>query len=261
MNSMMGVPFFDTVNPTVLIIVAIVVIAYYILFSSLGTNIQPIEPSSNIISMELLLWSVFILLLLLNGMSYLFKVDLTASIKNIFTPQPLVQVKMHNDVETIPEVKKNKEVFHIPGNNYGYEDAKALCKGYGSRLATYQEMSDAFDKGSDWCSYGWSDGQMALFPTQKQKWQNLQTIKGHEHDCGRPGINGGYIDNPNVHFGVNCYGDKPDIKPSDAAVMSEGNGHARTKRETEFDKRVDHWRNKIPEIIVAPFNGSEWSGS
>jgi hypothetical protein len=31
---------------------------------------------------------------------------------------------------------------------------------------------------------------MALFPTQKETWDKLQKIKGHEHDCGRPGING-----------------------------------------------------------------------
>ena len=38
--------------------------------------------------------------------------------------------------------------------------------------------------------------QMALYPTQKKTYNKLQTIKGHEHDCGRPGINGGYIANP-----------------------------------------------------------------
>ena len=38
---------------------------------------------------------------------------------------------------------------------------------------------------------------MALFPTQYEHWEHLQKIKGHENDCGRPGVNGGYIDNPN----------------------------------------------------------------
>ena len=52
---------------------------------------------------------------------------------------------------------------------------------------------------------------MAFYPTQKSTWNKLQKIKGHEHDCGRPGINGGYIDNPNVRFGVNCFGSKPAI--------------------------------------------------
>ena len=50
---------------------------------------------------------------------------------------------------------------------------------------------------------------MAYFPTQYDKWKKLQTIKGHENDCGRPGINGGFIDNPNVRFGINCFGYKP----------------------------------------------------
>ena len=30
-----------------------------------------------------------------------------------------------------------------------------------------------------------------------------------KNNCGRPGVNGGYIDNPYIKFGVNCYGKKP----------------------------------------------------
>ena len=32
------------------------------------------------------------------------------------------------------------------------------------------------------------------------------------NNCGRPGVNGGYFDNPNIKFGVNCYGQKPDAE-------------------------------------------------
>ena len=49
---------------------------------------------------------------------------------------------------------------------------------------------------------------MALYPIN-QTWKKFQKIEGHEHDCGRPGLNGGYIKNPNVRFGVNCYGTNP----------------------------------------------------
>ena len=49
---------------------------------------------------------------------------------------------------------------------------------------------------------------MAYYPTQKTTWDKLQKKKGHENDCGRPGINGGFIQNKNVKFGVNCYGSK-----------------------------------------------------
>jgi hypothetical protein len=38
---------------------------------------------------------------------------------------------------------------------------------------------------------------MALYPTQYNTWKELQKIKGHENDCGRPGINGGYMINQN----------------------------------------------------------------
>jgi hypothetical protein len=52
----------------------------------------------------------------------------------------------------------------------------------------------------------------------------LQGIKGHEHDCGRPGINGGYFDNPEMRFGVNCFGAKPNENEADARnIMSQNN--------------------------------------
>ena len=102
--------------------------------------------------------------------------------------------------------------FNIPGNDYSFEDAKALCKAYGAELATYSQIEDAYKNGAEWCNYGWSANQMAFYPTQKTTWDKLQKIKGHNHDCGRPGINGGYIQNPRVRFGVNCYGPKPTIR-------------------------------------------------
>jgi len=50
---------------------------------------------------------------------------------------------------------------------------------------------------------------MAYFPTQKDTWNSLQENPDTKNVCGRPGINGGYIDNPYIHFGANCYGIKP----------------------------------------------------
>ena len=29
--------------------------------------------------------------------------------------------------------------------------------------------------------------------------------------------------------------------------------------EIEFDKRVDYWKDKLPEIEVSPFNHNNWS--
>ena len=258
LNSITGIPYSTNYltnlgsNPLVLIVVVIILILYYTLFATLGSSVESISYTGNnenkgIKALEVLLWGVFIVLLLLNGMSYIFNIDITASIKNLFTSTPEIDIIVDQenvagdieDEETIvPEIKLTKQVFHIPDNKYGYEDSKAICKAYGGRLATIKEMDDAYEMGADWCGFGWSDGQMALYPTQYDKWENLQKIKGHEHDCGRPGINGGYIANPNVRFGVNCFCYKPEITKEEVDMMANTTIYPRTQRELDFEKRV-----------------------
>tara|TARA_A100001011_G_scaffold93105_1_gene97826 strand:+ start:2028 stop:2861 length:834 start_codon:yes stop_codon:yes gene_type:complete len=275
----MGVPYQTTywnetgTNPVVLVIITVIIVGYYALFATLGVaKGQPVSDAAStgkgIIFLEVLLWGVFVLLVLMNGMTYIFNMDITASIKNLFSAEPEIDIIVdpdniagdQTDAETtVPEIKLSKQVFHIPDNKYGYEDAKAICTAYGGRLATWKEMSKAYEKGADWCSFGWSDGQMALYPTQYDKWGHLQKIEGHEHDCGRPGINGGFIKNPNVRFGANCYGYKPKITQEEAEAMKLAPLYPRTRRERAFDKRVDYWRNQLSEIQVAPFNHNNWS--
>jgi hypothetical protein len=100
---------------------------------------------------------------------------------------------------------------------------------------------------------------MAFYPTQTDKWEKLQKIEGHEHDCGRPGINGGYIDNPNVRFGANCFGYKPVITEKEMNQMGNTPLYPKTNKELQFDKNVEMWRKKLSEITVAPFNNKNWS--
>lgn len=243
------------VNPMVLGIVILVIVGYGIALSALGGEVE--SDSGNVLQLELLLWGVFVLLILLNGMSYIFDIDITATLTDLMTPTPDVVVELEGGGTAAP--KKRSQVFHIPDNLYTYDNAKAVCQAYGARLAKIDELQKAYNKGADWCSYGWSENQLALFPTQKEKWDNLQDIEGHENDCGRPGINGGYIDNPNVRFGVNCYGEKPDITPDEAQQMAETPLYPETQEEREFDKRVDFWSKRIDDIMVAPFNSDNWN--
>ena len=63
------------------------------------------------------------------------------------------------------------QVFHLRDNVFNYEDAQAACKAYDSRLANLEEVISAYKDGGNWCSYGWSDGQLALYPTQKDFWE------------------------------------------------------------------------------------------
>jgi len=281
MNSITGVPTSANylnnaaMNPMVIIVLSVVIIAYYVLFAGLGAggSVSGATGSASmgegIIFMEVLLWGVFILLVLMNGMQYIFNIDITASIKNIFSGEPEIDIIVDPDdiagdidgsgTSPVPEIKLTKQVFHVSDNKYNYNNAKAICRAYGGRLATIKELQESHEKGADWCSFGWSDGQMALYPTQYDKWAHLQKIEGHEHDCGRPGINGGYIANPNVNFGANCYGYKPKITQEEAEAMAMAPLYPKTLREQQFEKRVDYWRNKLGEIEVAPFNHNNWS--
>jgi hypothetical protein len=250
-------------NPIVLAILVLVLIVYYALFSSISSDRPSLAgttmPSYGIL--ETLLWGVFIALLLLNAITYFYSLELDATINNLFGEKPELDINVTGPgVDTsVPEIKIQKQVFHVPGNTLDYSNAKAVCKAYGANLATYNQIEKAYDKGGEWCSYGWSENQLALFPTQKKSYEKLQKTAGHENDCGRPGINGGYIDNPNIKFGVNCFGYKPKITADEKQDMAVNNLYPKSKSEILFEKQVDKWKNKLPQVQVAPFNRQTWS--
>ena len=159
----------------------------------------------------------------------------------------------------IDQLKIKKEVYNIPSNNYTYDDSKAICQAYGGKLAPYNQIETSYSKGAEWCNYGWSDGQMALFPTQQKTWDKLQTIEDHENDCGRPGVNGGKIDNPNARFGVNCYGFKPIITSAEQDNMKNTPIYPVSMKDLELQKKLDYWKKRLPEILLSPFNKNSWS--
>lgn len=238
-------------SPILLIIVGLILIRITMQQSSLGENGE----KSSMSILEIILISIFLFLIIVNGLIYFFGVDITTSISNFFSSKPKVDINVKN-------MGLRKQVFHIPGNYYVYPDAKALCKAYGADLANYDQIEEAYKKGGEWCSYGWSEGQMAYFPTQKSTWNKLQTEKGHENDCGRPGINGGYIDNPAVRFGANCYGIKPQMTEQDEEYMNNlanQDGAVETIGEIAVDERSDYYKDRLSGILVAPFNKSKWS--
>ena len=164
-----------------------------------------------------------------------------------------------DDAHIPSEIMMGEQVFNVPSNSYTYTDAVALCKAYGAKLANYKQIEKAYKEGGEWCNYGWSDDQMALFPTQQATWDKLQDIKGHENDCGRPGINGGYIANPNVRFGVNCYGNKPEITQDEQTMLDKGFQPPMTKQEIKINQKVHDYQQYLDSIIVSPFNYSTWS--
>ena len=256
----------NSMTPGLLGILLFIIVIYYYLFYSLGmkTVQAPTQtPSFGAMAIELLLWALFIILITINALQYYYEIDVTAEIKNMFTGEPKVDITITQpvDEETIkvPDIAIQKQVFHLKDNKYTYDNAKAVCKAYGARLANYDDMQKAHREGGEWCNYGWSENQAALFPTQKATWEKLQKIKGHEHDCGRPGLNGGYIANPNIKFGVNCYGYKPKMNQHSRHLMDNNTFYPKTDKEIEFDNKVKQWKKEINNLVVAPFNGDRWS--
>ncbi len=257
-------------NPIIILVLFIVMMLYYILFSSLSPvgvsqgSVGPAIESPGVTLIEITMWGLFIFLIMINGIQYFYGLDVKAGIRNLFTAEPEIDLTVTPETEDIvhsdivPELP-TEEVYNIPGNTYTYNDAKAVCKAYGGRLARYDEVESSYNSGGEWCNYGWSDNQMALFPTQKDTWSNLQKIKGHKNDCGRPGVNGGFIANPNVRFGINCFGHKPKITKEEQKLMDTSNPYPLTPEEREMEAKVKHYKKYLPEILVSPFNYTTWS--
>jgi hypothetical protein len=250
-------------NPMIFVILILVIVAYYAFSSSLGTgnlgNNQGEKNGGSIISIIII--AILVVLILVNALQYFFSINVTTYIQGLFTPKTTVDIVVDQSTyqpAPVPEIKFRKQVFNIPGNYYGYNDAKALCSAYGADLATYDQIEKAYNSGAEWCNYGWSANQLALFPTQKNTYSKLQTIPGHENDCGRAGINGGYIANPNVKFGVNCYGYKPKITSDEEDLMKTATPYPETPQDIAFQKKVDLFKNNLEQVLVSPFNYNTW---
>jgi len=153
------------------------------------------------------------------------------------------------------------EVFNVSDNKYSYEDAQAVCGSFGAKLATYDQIEAAYNNGAEWCNYGWSDGQMAFFPTQKGTWDKLQKFPKKKNNCGRPGVNGGYIDNPYVKFGVNCYGKKPTPTENDMKRFEtqQANPIPLTAEDKELQEKIEYWKKNPEKLQLNSFNNNNWS--
>ncbi len=152
-----------------------------------------------------------------------------------------------------------KEVFNIAQDKYTYSDAEPLCKAFGAELATYDQVKSAWNKGADWCNYGWIKGQAAVYPTQSATYDKLQAgPEDQRMACGVVGVNGGYFDNPELRFGVNCYGVKPSENEADVRHIM-ANPKSMTPGALAYDKKVQDYKHQKEQIPVNPFKTDKWS--
>jgi hypothetical protein len=243
---------------------SILEVGLFILFLYIGIYFFgiPMTPDDKPWTVSFLESNAFILLFILvfvQFFKYVLKIDIIGLIFGMPDLKTLVSKSPVSDLK-LPVSKD--EVYNISNNLYSYEDAKAVCKAMGSRLATYDEIEDAYNNGAEWSTYGWSEDQHAYFPTQKDTWAKLQKIKGHEHDLGRPGVNGGYFSNPNVRFGVNCYGVKPPMTDAEKALMDARKEHVypKSKEDQALDAKVEFWKaNRDKMLVINGYNTKAWS--
>ena len=130
----------------------------------------------------------------------------------------------------------------------------------GAELATYEQVAIAQKNGADWCNYGWAKGQMAIFPTSKKTWTKLQAgPPSHRNSCGKPGVNGGFFDNPELRFGVNCFGSRPNKRDTDELLNDTEISVPPTAEQIEFDKKVEKFREQLGNVSILPWNRKTWS--
>ena len=204
--------------------------------------ITVVSLSNTYTTLEVFMLAIFLVVISLVGTHYFLGVNLTTTVRNIFKKPEVDFTVTHND-QTQSAIS---QVFHVPGQ-LDYQNAKAVCKAYGGKLANIQEITDAHKEGAEWCDYGWSEDQMGLFPTQTTTWQEFQTNPAHKMDCGRPGVNGGYIKNALQKMGANCLASKPPL---------EGELKEFKVPKPPEDPMDTYWNTNKPK--PDPFNYTRW---
>ena len=73
-----------------LVLFSIVIFCYYLIFSYLGVgnNSEATQTSGGVKLIEIIMWGMFIFLILINGLQYFLKIDIKATVKNLFSSQP-----------------------------------------------------------------------------------------------------------------------------------------------------------------------------
>ena len=155
--------------------------------------------------------------------------------------------------------KNDNEVFNIDKNLFEFKEAEAVCKYYNSDLATYDQVTQAYDKGANWCNYGWVKTGQAVYPIQKDFYDNLSEEQKKNNHCGSgPGIVGGFMPSQSLRLGVNCYGKKPEADPDRLISLNSNTDQFIDNEKNQIMNQVS---NKIYEnkVNFKPFSNSQYS--
>ena len=235
----------------------------------IGMFIVILISAKNYSPTEWIILAFFFVVVVIVGWRYFFDTDISATMKNFFTKKPEVKVTVETDEAKQKEIKEKEkktepqpdnspkenqeemkygdaQVYHVPGQ-YNYNDARALCRAYGGTLANIHQVDEAYEEGAEWCDYGWSEDQMALYPTQTKTWDKFNKSELHKKDCGRPGVNGGYTMDLKSLLGANCFGPKPpQLTPIQQPPLPKD----------PVDEEAEKFKGNLPN--VSAFNYEKW---
>jgi len=248
-------------NPTSIFSVLSFIVCFYLIIYFVGIPMTNALKPSSVGFIDTVAWLTFIAVLICDFFAIFFNISLSNTVLgNIKNKIPTTDTSS-NSSTTISSISGD-EVFNISNNLYRYDEAAEVCSIYGAKLATYDQVEDAYNRGGEWCNYGWSDGQMALFPTQKSTWSALQGSEETKNNCGRPGVNGGYMENPNIQFGINCYGKKPQATDKEIKKM-QANAKItvpNTPQNIAQNARLKFLKDNQDVLLVKnPFKRGDWS--
>jgi hypothetical protein len=200
-------------------------------------------------------WITLVILMIVDFFKYILGISIISYFKDLISSLDKNTEKKEDNEGEKPVIDiSTSEVFHISGNKYTFDDAQAVCSSYGATLANYNQINDYYEKGGEFCNYGWSADQMALFPTQEATWEKIQATKDKKNICGRPGINGGVFDS-SYKFGVNCFGIKPSPTQSELSLMSSN--IPKTPEEIKLEEKIQYFKENTGS--VSSFNKNKWS--
>ena len=258
-------------NPYSIFSIAVFIGVFYGIIYLIRLPMDSASKPVSIMLIETIAILLFVVVLILDFFKYILKIDLLSLLIDWLidwlkapepTPTPTPTENKIPVQTTKPRDSSGNEVFNIRNNLYTYDEAKSVCSIYGATLANYDQVESAYNDGGEWCNYGWSDGQMGLFPTQKDTWNKLQKTDRAKNACGRPGINGGFIKNKNVRMGVNCYGKKPKPSDKEKALMSANveDKLPESAADRALRTKMDIWKKNADKfLIVNSFNKKDWS--
>jgi hypothetical protein len=247
-------------NPNSLLSMVSFILVFYLIIYLFRFPMTEETKSMGISFIETSSWILIILLIVVNFFKYILQIPIVDILNDMVNLAEKKKEKKDEKKDEKPQ-EQGDEVFNVANNLYTYEDAKAICSAYDAKLATYDQIETSYNDGAEWCNYGWSDGQMIFFPTQKTTWDKLQKTDDHKNDCGRPGVNGGYIANPYAKFGVNCYGKKPPASDADVARMNASKDHVypKNKKDIELEEKVNYWKQNADKMLnINAFNVNRW---